>query len=102
MNWVKALPVDVVERDRVAQALVSGKRVALYVVDGEFFATSDTCTHGQASLSEGYLDGHLIECPLHQGVFDIRNGEASGPPCVEPVRTYPVRIEDNVIFVGIE
>lgn len=80
---------------------LSGTPIAIYAVDGNYFATADTCTHGQARLSEGYLEGFLIECPLHQGLFDIRTGEAKGPPCTKPIRTIPVREEGGKILVDI-
>ena len=76
-------------------------RIALFEVDGKVYATSNLCTHGGAMLSEGYLDGYLIECPLHQGLFDIRTGAVAGPPCKRPVRTFPVRLEGDTIAVEI-
>ena len=75
--------------------------LALYAVDDEIFATADLCTHGGGRLSQGYREGHLIECPLHQGLFDIRTGAAAGPPCTRAVQTFPVRIEDDAILVGL-
>jgi naphthalene 1,2-dioxygenase ferredoxin component len=74
--------------------------VALYLVGDMVYATGDLCTHGGARLSEGYLEGYLIECPLHQGRFDIRTGEVAGPPCKRRVRTFPVRMEGDAIAVG--
>jgi nitrite reductase/ring-hydroxylating ferredoxin subunit len=60
------------------------------------------CTHGQAYLSEGWVtDDCQIECPLHAGCFDIRSGKAMGPPIEEDLRTYPVRIEAETIFVAL-
>ncbi len=64
--------------------------LAVYNVDGEFFVTDDACTHGPGSLSEGYLDGHVIECDFHNGAFDIRTGEIVAPPCMIPLKTYTV------------
>lgn len=68
-------------------------QLAVYNVDGSFFVTDDTCTHGPGSLSEGYLDGHVIECDFHGGCFDIRDGSIVTPPCVIPLKTYAV-VED--------
>lgn len=81
---------------------VEGEAVALYLVDGEVFATHDLCTHGHARLSEGYLDGEQIECPLHQGMFDVRTGKATVAPCSVAVRTYPVRVEGGEVLIGLE
>jgi naphthalene 1,2-dioxygenase system ferredoxin subunit len=102
MPWVKAIDETALEPYGVAGAVANGQRLAIYVVEGEYFATSDICTHGQASLSEGFLDGHLIECPLHQGLFDVRTGEPAGEPVTEPVRKYPTKVEDGVVYVEVE
>ena len=98
MAWIRTVEQSHVEREGVAPAVVNGLRVALYCVDGQFYATSDMCTHALAWLSEGYLEDHLIECPLHQGLFDIRTGAAAGAPCTEAIRTFPVRVEDGYLF----
>jgi nitrite reductase/ring-hydroxylating ferredoxin subunit len=75
--------------------------LAVYKVDGEFFVTDDTCTHGPGSLSEGDLYGHIIECNFHGGQFDIRTGEVAGPPCMEPIKTYAVSIDDGQVFIEV-
>ncbi|HEY5822296.1 MAG TPA: bifunctional 3-phenylpropionate/cinnamic acid dioxygenase ferredoxin subunit, partial [Propionibacteriaceae bacterium] len=67
--------------------------------DGELFAIDDTCTHQDASLSEGWLEDCMIECPLHAASFDLRTGKPTGPPAKRPVRTYPVLVEDGVVYV---
>jgi nitrite reductase/ring-hydroxylating ferredoxin subunit len=81
---------------------IRGVPLAVYEVSGACFVTSDVCTHGQAPLSEGYLDGFLIECPLHQGLFDVRTGEARGPPCTDPLRTFAVRCEGEDVLVSLK
>ena len=63
--------------------------VAVFNADGELFAIDDTCTHQDASLSEGWLEDCMIECPLHAASFDLRTGKPTGPPAKRPVRTYP-------------
>ncbi len=75
--------------------------IAVYNLDGEFFATDDTCTHGEASLSEGDIEGDEVICPFHMGSFDIRTGEAVQGPCSEPIRAYPVRIDGDTLYVDI-
>lgn len=79
---------------------IGRQRIALYNVDGEYFATSDTCTHEEASLSEGILFGDVVECPLHGAAFNVRSGEVEAFPAVVPVETYPVRIEGDEIQVS--
>nr|WP_315594163.1 non-heme iron oxygenase ferredoxin subunit [uncultured Cupriavidus sp.] len=100
-TWVEAASVESVPIDDVAAFNVEGKDIALYSVDGEIFATDNICTHGHARLCDGFLDGHEIECPLHQGKFDVRNGAALCAPLTESIRSYPVRIEGNKVYLDL-
>jgi nitrite reductase/ring-hydroxylating ferredoxin subunit len=76
--------------------------IAIYNLDGEYFATDDTCTHGNASMAEGDIDGSEVYCPFHMGAFDIRTGEATVAPCSVPLKTYEVVIEDGYLFILME
>ena len=67
--------------------------------DGEILAIDDTCSHQQASLADGWLEGCEIECPLHSSRFDLRTGAVDAPPARLPVRTHQVVIQDGVIHV---
>jgi nitrite reductase/ring-hydroxylating ferredoxin subunit len=80
---------------------VDDREIALFNVDGEFYAIEDVCTHAYALLSEGFVDGDIIECPLHGGRFEIKTGKAVAEPPTEDVRTYPVKREGDAILVGI-
>jgi nitrite reductase/ring-hydroxylating ferredoxin subunit len=73
--------------------------IAIFNVAGTFYATDDTCTHGQASLADGVFDEHVIECPFHAGTFDVRSGDALTFPCVLALSSYPVRIEGSDVVV---
>jgi 3-phenylpropionate/trans-cinnamate dioxygenase ferredoxin component len=73
--------------------------IAVYHVDGEFFATDDTCTHEVSSLSEGYVDGDVIECAYHFAKFCIRTGAVLSLPATEPIGTYPVKVVDGSVLV---
>lgn len=75
--------------------------LAVFNVDGEYFVTDDACTHGPGSLSDGYVDGNIVECNFHGGQFDIRTGAVVAPPCMDPVRTYPATVEDGRIFIEV-
>jgi 3-phenylpropionate/trans-cinnamate dioxygenase ferredoxin subunit len=77
-----------------------GAPIAVFNVAGDFYAIDDTCTHQDASLADGYLeDDCTIECPLHASSFDLRTGEPSGPPARTAVRTYPIVVQDDTVFV---
>ena len=76
--------------------------IAVFNVDGALLAISDICTHAEASLSEGTVDGQTVECPLHGACFDLRTGEALTPPATEPVQTFAVVIQDDTVYVEAE
>jgi nitrite reductase/ring-hydroxylating ferredoxin subunit len=80
---------------------VEGECIALFAVKGCLYATSNVCTHQFALLTEGYVDGEYIECPMHQGRFHIPTGAPQGPPVTEPLRTYPVRVEGNAVLIEL-
>ncbi len=81
---------------------IENPAIAVFNVEGTLLAISDTCTHAEASLSEGRVDGETVECPLHGACFDLRTGEALTPPAVEPVQTFPVIVQEDEIYVEIE
>ena len=100
-HWTDVTGVDAVPEDDVIGIDVAGKNIALYQVEGTIYATDNLCTHGNARLCDGFLDGYEIECPLHQGKFDIRNGKPLCAPLTADVHTYPVKIEGNRVFVDL-
>ena len=73
--------------------------LAVFKIDGEFFVTDDTCTHGEASLVDGYVDGDQVECPWHAGRFCIRTGAALEFPAVTPLKVYKVKVEDGALHI---
>jgi 3-phenylpropionate/trans-cinnamate dioxygenase ferredoxin subunit len=81
---------------------VQGRRIALCNVEGTFYAIDDVCTHDGGPLDQGELDGHQIECPRHGARFDVRSGRVLALPAVMPVRSYPVRVENGVVKVGLD
>jgi naphthalene 1,2-dioxygenase system ferredoxin subunit len=80
---------------------LDGRMIALYNVDGDFYATDDICTHRRARLSDGYLVGTIVQCPLHFGKFDIKTGQPMNPPCKIPIATYPVTLEVERLLVAL-
>lgn len=100
-QWIDVIATEDIPEDDVIGIDISGKNIALYRVEGEVFATANLCTHGNARLCDGFLEGHEIECPLHQGKFDIRNGKAMCAPLTEDVKTYPVKIDGGRVFVAV-
>lgn len=79
-----------------------GARVAVANADGRFFAFDDACTHEQCSLSqEGTLEGTVVTCGCHGAQFDVTTGQVLAPPAVEPVKAYPVRIEQDAVVIEV-
>ncbi len=97
--WIDATEETDVPEGDVIGLQVGGRDIALYKVEGQVFATANTCTHGQARLCDGFLEGYEIECPLHQGKFDVRDGRGTCAPVAQDVASYPVRIEGGRILV---
>ena len=101
-NWVDALSADDLPSDDVMGVAVAGKDIAVYTVGGDVYATDNICTHGHARLCDGFLEGHEIECPLHQGKFDVRDGKPTCQPVTEALRSYPVKVEGGRVFLQID
>ena len=99
-EWIPAVRVADVEPGEGFQVEINGESIAVWNVDGDFYATSDVCTHEETSLSLGDLWGEVIECPLHGAQFDVRTGEVLSLPAIFPLPTYPVRVENDTVYVG--
>ena len=98
-NWVEVAKVGDVDDEEAIRVEVDGQPVALYYVEGKYYATDDLCTHEDASLSEGYIDGTTVECPLHQGVFCLKTGKALQAPVEKDVSILEVNVEGTKILI---
>ena len=79
----------------------AGRSICVARVGDEVFAIDDVCSHSDASLSEGEISDHKIECWLHGAEFDLRTGEALTPPAVAPVKTYLVKVDGDSVTVEL-
>jgi len=86
----------------VSTTAPTGLRVAVFNIDGDLYALEDRCSHQEARLSDGFIDGCAVECPLHAASFNLKTGEPDGLPATKPVRTFPVRVEAGQIVVEID
>lgn len=100
MNWTRIASTGQLQDDEALPIVVGERKIALYRWAGEFFATDNVCTHAFALLSDGFLEDGCIECPLHQARFDLRTGKALCAPATQDIRTYPVRVDGEDIFVA--
>ena len=100
-NWVMACATDDIDEEDLVRFDHGDKTYCIYNTAEGFYATDGICTHEEQHLEDGLVTGTVIECPLHQGRFDVRSGEAlSAPVCVN-LNTYPVKVEDGNIFLDI-
>jgi nitrite reductase/ring-hydroxylating ferredoxin subunit len=99
---VELCKADAVAPGNALKVEAAGLTVAVFNVEGEYFVTDDACTHGPGSLSEGYIDGDVIECNFHNGQFNIKTGEVVSPPCMVPVKTYPAVVEGGKVFIEVD
>lgn len=99
-QWVRVAEEADIPAEQGMRVEIDGVPIAVWNVDGRFYATSDTCTHEETPLSDGDLWGEVVECPLHGAQFDVTTGEVLSLPAIFPLSTYPVKVEDGVIYVG--
>ena len=102
MGWIEACAADEIEQEDVIRFDHGGRTFAIYrSPDDEYFATDGLCTHEQAHLADGLVIDHIIECPLHNGQFDYRTGEATRAPACVDLRTYPVKVESGRVLIDL-
>jgi len=97
----KAARIEDVPAGQRKMVKVGGKRIALFNIDGNYYAIDDTCTHKGGPLSEGQAAGTTVTCPWHHSSFDLRSGDAMTPPAEVGVSTYNVRVVDDDIEIEI-
>ena len=79
----------------------AGADIALFRLEDGVYAIQNTCSHGNAQLCDGFVEGHQVECPFHQALFDLRDGSVACGPATEPVRTWPVKVEAGRVYVDL-
>ncbi len=94
--------INDLDDDEVMAVVVGKEEIALYRVDGKFYATHGLCTHEYVSLCDGFVEQGEIECPLHGACFDIKTGKAMSLPAEIDLKVFPVKLEGDTIHIGIE
>jgi len=99
-NWIKACKTQDIEPEDVLRFDHGDRTFAIYrSEDDKFYATDGLCTHARVHLADGFVMGNLIECPKHNGRFDYTTGQAKGAPVCVNLKTYPVKIEADEVFI---
>jgi nitrite reductase/ring-hydroxylating ferredoxin subunit len=93
-------PTDDVPNGGAIKVEKEGLVLAVFNLGGRYFVTDDQCTHGPGSLSEGEVDGEIVECNFHNGAFHIPTGRIEAPPCMVPLRTYAVQVVDGRVCIA--
>jgi 3-phenylpropionate/trans-cinnamate dioxygenase ferredoxin subunit len=103
MTWTAITSVDDVPDEEGRRVEVGDHVLAVFRVGDEFFVTDDLCTHGESSLSEGYVEPDCaVECISHMARFSLRTGEVLAPPATMPIKVYAVRLEDGQVMVELD
>lgn len=100
-KFIKIAETDALLPGKMKRIDVNGQRILLANVGGCFYATDDTCTHEDASLSTGFLKGELVKCPLHGSRFNVCTGAVLDDPAETNLKTYPIKIEDKNIMIDL-
>lgn len=100
-TWITVCTADTLEEDDVVRFDWEGHTYAVYRTTTGVYATDGICTHEHAYLSDGLVMDNIIECPLHQGRFDVRTGEAKSSPVCVNLKTYPAREENGEIQIEL-
>lgn len=100
-QWLKVATLADIPDGKIKPVLVNKQSIALYNIGGDIYATDNICSHAFALLSDGYLDGDLIVCPLHAGCFEVKTGKAVEAPAEDDIKTYPVRIVGDEVQIDM-
>jgi 3-phenylpropionate/trans-cinnamate dioxygenase ferredoxin subunit len=101
-NWIRAASSGDIAEDMVIGVEVSSEAIALYNLDGQFYATDNICSHAFALLSDGYLGDGTIECPLHAARFDVKTGKVLCAPATKDIRIYRTKVEGEDILIDLD
>ena len=101
-EWVTVAERSSLGEGQMVGATVGDRQILAYNVGGEIYATDAICTHAFAQLTDGILDGDVIECPLHGACFSVKTGKVLGPPASQDLQTFPTRIVGDDVQVRID
>lgn len=100
-NWLFVCKTDGIEEEDIVRFDHEDKTFCIYLLKDGFYATDGICTHEAVHLEEGLVMDGEIECPMHQGIFDIKSGKAVSPPACHDLKTYSVKVEEEKIYIKL-
>ena len=98
-TWQVVIKANALENHWVTRVAVGARLIALYDTPSGIYASPASCNHGGADLCDGYFDGHIIECPLHQGAFDVRDGRPVCAPATRFMQVLETKVENGMVLV---
>ena len=101
MNLIKICDLSEIPNGSTKKFVINDEEITICNINNQIFAINDNCSHDEASLQEGFIDGYEIECPMHGAKFDIRTGEVTCLPAVSPIKTYNIKINNGAIELEI-
>ena len=101
-NWIEVGKVDSIDMEDLIRFDHGEKTFCIYRIEDGFYATDGICTHEEVHLEDGLVMDDEIECPMHQGIFDIKTGKAKSPPACVDLKTFPIKVDNNKIYIKIE
>lgn len=101
-GYTAVAPLEQLAENKVNCFDVEGVRIVLCKVDGEVYAVENQCSHAESTFDKGRVRRHKLLCPLHGAIFDVRDGSVLGAPAFSPIKSYPVRIEDDQVLVKLD
>ncbi len=103
MGWITVAKVEELKEPGSYKAVeINEERIAVFNVEGRYYAIQDVCTHDGGILTGGEVHGKVITCPRHGAQFDLTTGAVLRMPAVEPIQTYPVRVQGDEVQVLLE
>jgi len=100
-EWIEVGKTDSIEIEDLIRFDHADKTFCIYRIEDGYFATDGICSHEAVHLEDGLVIDGEIECPMHQGIFDIKSGKAISPPACEDLKTYPIKVENDLIYINI-
>jgi 3-phenylpropionate/trans-cinnamate dioxygenase ferredoxin component len=100
-TWIEVGPLDDIDDEDVKRFDHDGRTFAIYHVDGQVYASDGLCTHEHVHLCDGLVMEHVIECPKHNGRFDVRDGRPLGAPVCVALKTWPAKVEGGTVFIQL-
>lgn len=101
MTWIQTIAFDTIDDEDVARFDHADRTFAIYRVEEQVYASDGLCTHEKVHLCDGLVMEHVIECPKHNGRFDVRDGRPLGAPVCVALKTYPAKVEGGMVWIDL-